>query len=89
MKKKWVVTTVIIALVLILYSITSTPNCKDQHQSYQDGYIEGNTVRLVGGSSSCSEYISSYNDETGRNRKVSDCFCEGFDDAVSGRTAKY
>jgi len=44
----------------------------------------------MGGSGSCSEYVNSYNYQTGRNTMhATDCFCDGFEDGLNGRSSKY
>lgn len=80
---------VLIASLLIIASCSST-NCENSKSEYQNGYASGKTVKLMGGSGSCSSYVNSFNDQTGRNTmSATDCFCEGYNDGLSGKPAKY
>lgn len=81
----------IFILVMIINSCSSTSTvCTNNKDEYQNGYNSGKLVKLMSGSGSCSEYVDSYNNETGRNTlKATDCFCEGYDDGLNGNTAKY
>ena len=83
---------VIVGLIWIIGSNTfsSSSNCKDNQYEYQEGYASGKLTRVMGGSGSCSEYVDSYNYQTGRNTMhATDCFCDGFEDGLNGRSAKY
>lgn len=60
-------------------------NCKG-NGSYKSGYSSGRTSSMLGGTSSCETYVSTYNDELGRNVIVADdCFCEGFKDGYNSK----
>ena len=68
---------------------TPSSKCENNRYEYQEGYAAGKLTRTMGGSGSCSDYMSSYNNETGRNKYTTDCFCKGFKDGVNGDPAKY
>jgi len=77
-------------IFLLILNSCSSPNCANSKDEYQNGYASGKTVKLMGGSGSCSDYVNSYNEQTGRNTmKATDCFCEGFKDGLNGKSAKY
>ena len=80
---------VITGIFLLLCSCSST-NCENNKPEYQDGYASGKLVKIMGGSGSCSSYVESYNEKTGRNTlRATDCFCEGYKDGLNGNPAKY
>jgi hypothetical protein len=57
--------------------------------AYKDGYASGYTCRAMGESTDCATYVEKHNEETGRNTlQASDCFCEGFNDGISGASEK-
>jgi hypothetical protein len=69
---------------------SSSSNCENNQYEYQEGYASGKLTRTMGGTGSCSEYVRSYNYQTGRNTMhATDCFCDGFEDGLNGRSAKY
>ena len=69
---------------------SSSSNCENNRYEYEEGYASGKLTKTMGGSGSCSEYVRSYNYQTGRNTMhATDCFCEGFEDGLNGRSAKY
>lgn len=71
-------------------TFSSSSNCENNQYEYQEGYAAGKLTRTMGGSGSCSEYVNSYNYQTGRNTMhATDCFCDGFEDGLNGRSSKY
>ena len=75
-----------ISVFTFIINSCSSPNCENNKSEYQNGNDAGKTVKILGGSGSCSSYVDSYNSETGRNMlKATDCFCSGFDDALEGK----
>lgn len=79
----------IFAVLSSVYSCASV-DCSSSKGVYQNGYVSGKLVKLMSGSGSCSSYVDSYNEQTGRNTlKATDCFCEGYDDGLAGNPAKY
>jgi hypothetical protein len=79
----------IFALLSSVYSCASV-DCSSSKDDYQNGYSSGKLVKLMSGSGSCSSYVDSYNEQTGRSTlKATDCFCEGYDDGLNGNPAKH
>jgi len=75
---------------LLILNSCSSPNCSNSKDEYQNGYAAGKTVKLMGSSGSCSDYVNSYNDQSGRNTlHATDCYCEGYNDGLNGDPAKY
>jgi hypothetical protein len=90
MKIKRILRAVIVMASLLNINSCSSPTCENNKSEYQNGYDSGKLVKLMGGSGSCSSYVNSYNNETGRNTmKATDCFCEGYKDGLNGKPTKY
>jgi hypothetical protein len=94
--KKILIPIIIIGLfwgIIILLSHTSSTSSNSSScagsDAYKDGYSHGSLCRSLGGSTDCSTYVEKHNEETGRNTlQASDCFCEGFNDGISGISEK-
>lgn len=80
----------IVSLSFFLLASCSSPNCENNKSEYQEGYAAGKLTKTMGGAGSCRDYVNSYNEQTGRNTMhATDCFCDGFEDGLNGRSAKY
>lgn len=80
----------LIAVSFFVFNSCSPPNCANNKSEYQEGYAAGKLTKTMGGAGSCSEYVNSYNEQTGRNTMhATDCFCNGFEDGLNGNNAKY
>lgn len=81
----------IIIASLVLLNSCSSPTCENSIPEYQDGYASGKLVKIMGGGSgSCSAYVDSYNEKTGRNTlRATECFCQGYKDGLNGNASKY
>lgn len=75
------------AVVAVLLAASCSPNCEDNKQSYENGYNYG-LVAGIGGNISCGQWADSM-EKMGKMIDDNDCFCDGFDDGVSGKGNKY
>lgn len=67
---------------LLMYSC-ATIDCSSDTSSYQDGYASGKLVKAMGEYGTCSEFLES------AGKKGTDCFCDGYEDGLSGNPSKY
>jgi hypothetical protein len=66
-------------------------DCSSIGNVYHDGYSYGTLSRLMAGSTGdCATFVDEYNEKTGVMAvRVSDCFCEGFNDGYNGVDEKW
>ncbi len=80
---------ILIGVTAILLAACS-PNCGNKKQEYLQGYQGGKLVKLMGTSGTCSEYVNSFKNQSGRSLyEASDCFCDGYNDGLNNKTSKY
>ena len=90
MKENNVFRILMISILSLSLSSCSSVDCSKSKDSYESGYSSGKLAKLTGGYGSCSDFVDSYNYQTGRNTlTATDCFCEGYDDGLNGNPEKY
>jgi hypothetical protein len=77
-----------IVTLMIAISSCSSPDCKDDVSSYNEGYSSGHLVKVSGESHSCSSWAEGMANQ-GLNVDSNDCYCAGFNDGKSGNENKY
>lgn len=65
-------------------------DCSSKVSLYNNGYAAGQLTMTLGGTTDCSSFIEETNFSMGQNvYQTSECFCEGFNNAIKGINSKY
>jgi hypothetical protein len=75
-------------VALTVFSISCSPDCKDDVTSYNQGHSAGKLAKHTNDNPSCSTWASEMAKQ-GFNVDANSCYCAGFSDGKSGNENKY